>query len=111
MSLGWKDAGSTLLTAAVVTLAIAAVQEWVSFLSVRLAISGMLVLGIGACVVGASTSGSLPVIYTITLGVLVAVSLITALLGLAFGHKAYAVVLAILIGLMWFVSTVRHDLA
>jgi len=111
MSLGWKDAGSTLTTAAVVTLAIAVVRGWTSFLTVRWAISGILILGIGACAVGAASGGNLPMIYSITFGVLVAASIITALLGLAFNNKAYVVVLAAIIALMWFVSTMRHALA
>lgn len=108
MSLGWKDAGSTLLVAGTATLAIAAVREWVSFLTVRWAIAGMLVLGIGACAVGAYNTTNLPATYSIAMGTLVVAAAVTAILGFVFGTKAYPIVLAGLIGLLWIIATVRH---
>lgn len=108
MSLSWKDAATTILTAGVVTLAFAAVQEWLSFLSVRWTVVGMLVLGIGACAVGAYSTNTAPAYYSLVTGVLVAVAGLCVLLGLIFGAKGYAVALASAIVVLWFIATVRH---
>jgi len=108
MSLHWKDAGTTLLTAGVITLSLAAAYEWWSFITVRKAIAGMLLLGVGACALGAYNTNNVPAFYSIAMGALVIAAGVTILLGLIFGNKAYAVVLAVLIGLLWLASTIRH---
>ncbi len=110
MSLGWKDAGSTLLVGGVMALAVAVIREWASFLTIRWSLVGMLILGIGACAVGAYSPTHAPALYTITMGILVAASVTTVLLGLIFGNKVYVVMLAIIIGILWLSSTVRHAL-
>ena len=108
MSLHWKDAGTALLTAGVVTLSLAAAYEWWSFLTVRKSIAGMLLLGVGACALGAYNTNNLPALYSVAMGALIVAAGVTALLGFIFGNKIYAVVLAVLIGLLWLVSTIRH---
>lgn len=108
MNLNWKDAGSTVLVAGIVTLAIAAVREWAPFLTVRWALAGMLILGIGACAVGGYSTANLPAAYSITMGALVAAMAVVAILGFIFGNKAYAVGLAALIGILWLIATTRH---
>lgn len=108
MSISWKDAASTILVASTATLAVAAAREWASFLTVRWAIAGMLVLGIGACAVGAYNVTHLSSTYSVIMGTLVAAVTVTAILGLIFGSKAYPLILAGLMGLLWIIATIRH---
>lgn len=111
MSLGWKDAGSTLLTAGAVTLAIVAIRDWASFVTVRWALVGMMLLGVGACAVGAYGGTDLPPLYSVGMGILVAGAIVTLLLGLIFGGKSYLVAMAVIIGLLWLITTIRHAFA
>jgi hypothetical protein len=108
MSLNWKDAATTLLTAGSVALTVAAVQEWVSFISVRWAIAGMTILGVAACAVGSYNTANVPASYSLLMGGLVIAATVCAVLGLIFGAKGYAIAMASAVVILWLIATVRH---
>lgn len=108
MNLGWRDMLAALLTVGTATLAAAAVWKWTTFITVRWAIVGMLVLGILTCAIGSYNAAALPPLYSILMGGLVIITSAAALLGLVFNAKAYVVVMAAGLVLLWIAATARH---
>lgn len=108
MSLSWKDGVSTLLTAGAITLTIAAVQQWSSAITVRWAIGGMFILGLLACAIGGMSPEKAPPLYLTAMGVLVIAAVLTGVLGLALNSKGFAIAMAVTLGVLWFVATIRH---
>lgn len=110
MSLGWKDAAATLITAAAAVVTYARVKgySWPLLGSWRMGTLALLVLGIGACAAGAVPNKDA---WTTVASVLGIAGMVIGLLGLIAGSKLAFLLLAADIVLLWAVSTMHHLLA
>lgn len=111
MSLTWRDAVTTIIAAGAVIIAVAAMREWnVPIIgNPRWAALVLIVLGIALCIIGntaTQTNTSNP--YVMLMAILGGGVILLAVLALIIGTAIYVGITAVLIGLMWLVSTIRH---
>jgi hypothetical protein len=110
MSLTWKDAAGTVLTAAaaLVTFALLKGFDWPLLTSWRMGVLALFVIGIAACVT--ISMGEVPEKdgWNITASVIGGVAACLILLGLIFNSKAIFLLLAGDIIVLWILTTAHH---
>lgn len=110
MSLTWKDAVATVLTAAVAFVAYAKLNGWNLPLlgSWRLATLAVFALGIGTCIVAGS--GSVPENnqWTLAATVLGVTSMLLLVAGLIFDSRAIFLLITADIIALWALTTIHH---
>jgi hypothetical protein len=112
MRLSWKDAVSTVLVLAGLSMALSVVQGWGWPLlgGVRSGIIALGIVGVGACALGAPRESFY---YRDPFGlmttVIVMIALAVAIIGgLIFGTQPFLVVLMVVTAMLWVMATVRH---
>ncbi|HVN62808.1 MAG TPA: hypothetical protein VMT59_16270 [Gaiellaceae bacterium] len=111
MTLTWKDAAATVLTALAVLVYIAAQQSWNVWLigsSNRWAAGVVLLLGIGACTMGTAGDEMGKHASTRALAAIGALSLLFGLWALVTGSLAALALLVVCTVALWAGSTLRH---
>lgn len=114
MRLTWRDAVATALVIAMGAVVFAVLGEWGwPLLGTVAAGSGVLLaMGLAACIVGGSDMGQFSMHDPILAGstILGVLAFVLAIAGMITGSETAFVVLALAIGTLWVLATLRHAL-
>ena len=113
MSLGWKDAAATVLTAGAIVVTYAKVKgfDWPLLGSWRMASAVLLVIGLGTCILIGSDSIPAKNVWTTSASILGGLAFLLAVANLLFNNQVVFLTLASDIVILWAITTLHHLVA
>ena len=110
MSLTYKDAVATVITAGVVVLSYAKLKEydWPLLGSWRLATLALLILGLGTCIFVGSNITAIKGGWMNAGAAVGGLAMALAILGLIFNNKIMFILLSVSIIALWALTTIHH---